>query len=292
MSSTDNTPIIVGVGQVTEQVPEDITQASSHADLAGQAAKVALNDALNEGLADHIDTIACVRTFADSTPTWACPFGGSNNFPRSVGNRIGANPNYAVYEIVGGQSPQKLVGEFFTKLNAGDCEMVLLAGGEAMANIKVASKQKVKLDWNETVEGQVEDRGITDGSHLITRLEFEHKLMQPMQFYGLMESARRASKQQDQTSYNREMGEVFAKLSDVAASNPYSMYCESYDAETLITPSDSNPMMVAPYTKHLVAKDGVNQAAALLLTTVGKAKELGIDPSKFIRECLTIGVLL
>lgn len=282
MSSTDNTPIIVGVGQVTEQVPEDITQASSHADLAGQAAKVALNDALNEGLADHIDTIACVRTFADSTPTWACPFGGSNNFPRSVGNRIGANPNYAVYEIVGGQSPQKLVGEFFTKLNAGDCEMVLLAGGEAMANIKVASKQKVKLNWNETVEGQVEDRGITDGSHLITRLEFEHKLMQPMQFYGLMESARRASKQQDQASYNREMGEVFAKLSDVAASNPYSMYCESYDAETLITPSDSNPMMVAPYTKHLVAKDGVNQAAALLLTTVGKAKELGIDPSKWV----------
>ena len=40
------------------------------------------------------------------------------------------------YEVVGGQSPQKLVGEFFEKLNAGECDMVLLAGGEAMANIK------------------------------------------------------------------------------------------------------------------------------------------------------------
>jgi acetyl-CoA C-acetyltransferase len=278
----DNTPIIVGVGQVTEQVPEDITQASSHADLAAQAAVVAMQDARDQGLADHIDTIACVRAFADSTPTWACPFGMPNNFPRAVGKRIGADPEQAIYEIVGGQSPQKLAGEFFTKLNAGQCSMVLLAGGEAMANIKVAGKQKVKLDWRETLEGQLEDRGITDGNHLLTRLEFEHKLMQPMQFYGLMEQARRGDLQQDQDSYNRDMGECFASLSQVAANNPYSMYSNSYDAETLITPADNNPMMVSPYTKHLVAKDGVNQAAALLLTTVGKARELGIDESQWV----------
>ncbi|GAA5315227.1 MAG: hypothetical protein AseanaTS_04310 [Candidatus Pelagadaptatus aseana] len=278
----DNTPIIVGVGQVTEQVPEDITQASSHADLAGQAASVALQDAGDSGLADHIDTIACVRTFADSTPTWACPFGMPNNFPRAVGKRIGADPKQAIYEIVGGQSPQKLVGEFFTKLHAGQCELVLLAGGEAMANIKVAGKQKVKLDWRETHEGQLEDRGVSDGNHLLTRLEFEHKLMQPMQFYGLMEQARRGDLQQDLGSYNRDMGECFASLSQVAAANPYAMYRKGYDAETLITATDSNPLLVSPYTKHLVAKDGVNQAAALLLTTVGKARELGIAESKWV----------
>jgi acetyl-CoA C-acetyltransferase len=48
-----------------------------------------------------------------------------------------------MYELAGGQSPQKLAGEFFEKLNAGECDLVLLAGGEAMANIKVASKNMV-----------------------------------------------------------------------------------------------------------------------------------------------------
>ncbi|BFM14437.1 hypothetical protein R50073_06200 [Maricurvus nonylphenolicus] len=281
-SITDNTPILVGVGQVIEPVPEDLTQASSHADLAGQAAKAALLDAGDASLAQAIDTVVGVRTFADSTPTWACPFGGSNNFPRSVANRIEANPKHAVYEIVGGQSPQKLVGEFFEKLHAGECEMVLLAGGEVMANIKVAGKQKVKLDWREKVDGQLEDRGLTDGDHLITRVEFEHKLMQPIQFYGLMENARRGDYARDLQSYSREMGECFSKLSQVAADNPYATYRQSYSAEELITVSDKNSMVVSPYPKHLVAKDGVNQAAALLLTTVGKAKALNIDESKWV----------
>ncbi len=282
MSIENNTPILVGVGQVTEQVPEDLTQASSHADLAAQAAKFALQDALGDSLAEHIDTIVGVRTFADSTPTYACPFGGSNNFPRSVGNRIGANPARAVYEIVGGQSPQKLVGEFFEELHQGRSEMVLLAGGEVMANIKVAGKQKVKLDWNETVEGQLEDRGMTDGEHLITRLEFEHKLMNPIQFYGLMEQARRGDKQENLATYSQKMGECFSKISEVAAKNPLSVNQNQYSADELITPADNNKMLTSPYTKHLVAKDGVNQAAALLLTTVGKAKELGIDEKQWV----------
>ena len=124
MSICNKTPIIIGVGQVTEQVPADLTSCSSHADLAAQASSRAMSDALNDSLAEHIDTIACVRTFADSGPSISTSassttFGGSNNFPRSVGNRIGANPSSAVYEVAGGQSPQKLVGEFFEKLNGG-----------------------------------------------------------------------------------------------------------------------------------------------------------------------------
>jgi acetyl-CoA C-acetyltransferase len=286
----DNTPIIIGVGQISEQVPEDLTEASSHADLAAQASRIALQDALNgdvseaqvTALAAEIDTIVGVRTFADSTPMWSCPFGGSNNFPRSVGNRIGADPKQAIYEIVGGQSPQKLVGEFFTKLHAGKTDMVLLTGGEVMANIKVASKKKVQLDWKEEVEGQLDDRSTTDGTHLITRLEYEHQLIQPVQFYGLMENARRGNLNQDLATYSKAMGQCFAKLSKVASQNPYATNQTCYDAETLITPADNNKMIASPYTKHLVAKDGVNQAASLLLTTVGKAKELNISEDKWV----------
>ena len=64
----DNTPIIVGVGQISETVPDDLAKAASHADLAGKAALAALKDARNHSLAKEIDVIAGVKIFADSSP--------------------------------------------------------------------------------------------------------------------------------------------------------------------------------------------------------------------------------
>ncbi len=283
MSSQDNTPILIGVGQFTQEIPEDLQACLSHYELAAEASRVAIADCGAEAdLAAHIDTVVGVRIFADSSPLMNCPFGGSNNFPRSVAQRVGANPDKAVYEVIGGQSPQMLVGEYFEKLNAGECEMVLLTGGEAMASIKVAGKQKVRLDWSEDVEGSLEDRGRFDGFRMITRLEFEHKLMQPVQFYGLMEQARRGELGMDEQSYNAEMANDWSKLSSVAAENPYSVDRVAYSAQELLEESPKNPMICSPYRKHLMAKDSVNQAAALLLTTVGKAKKLGVPENKWV----------
>lgn len=283
MSNQDNTPIIIGVGQFIQKIPDDLQKCMSHYELASEASKKAIKDSGSKiDLASHIDTVVAVRTFADSSPTWGCPFGGSNNFPRSVAKRIGANPDKAVYEVIGGQSPQKLVSEYFERLNTGECELVLLTGGEAMVSIKVASKQKVSLNWHEKIEGSLEDRGRFDGFHMITQLEFQHKLMLPVQFYGLMEQARRGEMGIDEEPYNRTMAQTLSKLSTVAVNNPYAMKNDFYSEEDLLDSSDDNPMISSPYRKSMVAKDSVNQAASLLLTTVGKAKSLGIPEEKWV----------
>ncbi len=282
MAIVNNIPIIIGVGQITEPVSTDLTSASSHADLAGKAALAALKDA-KEGtnLAQYIDVIAATKTFADSSPAHQSKTGRTNNFPRSIGNRIGANPTSAIYATIGGDSPQRLVNEFAEKLAKGSYEMVLIAGGEAIANMKAAKKYKVGLDWSENVEGQLTDRGISSGK-LGTTTAIMHQLILPMQYYGLMENARRGSQKKDLSTYSLEMGEEFSKLSTVANNNPYAAFPTAYDAEYLATPSKENPLVIAPYTKKLIAKDRVNQGAAVLLTTVGKAKELGIDESKWV----------
>ncbi|MGB0929788.1 MAG: hypothetical protein ACPGVB_03370, partial [Chitinophagales bacterium] len=125
----NNTPIIIGVGQITEAVPTDLATASSHTDLAAKAALLALQDAKNTSLSNEIDVIAGVKTFSDSSPLHQTKTGRTNNFPRSIAKRIAANPKQAIYDSVGGDSPQKLVSEFAEKLAAGECELVLLAGG-------------------------------------------------------------------------------------------------------------------------------------------------------------------
>ncbi len=277
-----NTPIIIGVGQLTESVPENLQEkASSHVDMAAKAAAIALGDAKDALLAQHIDVVATVRFFTDSHPTFRSPFGGSNNVPRSIAKRINANPKLAIYDSVGGDTPQQLVAEFAERLAKRSCEVVLLSGGEAMANSKAAQKQKITLDWTEKIEGQLEDRGTVSGK-LITSTEFVHQVVLPMQYYGLMENARRLDLKQDLESYSKSMGEEFSQLSKIAANNPYAIDQKEYTAEELITPAKDNPLIIAPYTKRLMAKDRVNQGAAILMTTVGKAIALGIKQDKWV----------
>jgi acetyl-CoA C-acetyltransferase len=97
-----------------------------------------------------------------------------------------------------------------------------------------------------------------------------------------MEQARRGELGMDEASYNRAMAQRLSKLSAVAANNPYATNQAFYSEDDLLDESENNPMICSPYRKHLVAKDNVNQAAALLLTTVGKAKALGVPESKWV----------
>ena len=78
------------------------------------------------------DAIATTRTFEDSTPRRAQPFGKSNNFPHSIASRLGVEPRVAVWEKGGGNSPQHLVNEFATRLANGEFRMVLIAGGKLL----------------------------------------------------------------------------------------------------------------------------------------------------------------
>jgi len=277
----DNTPIIVGVGQITEAIPTDLNTASSNADLAAQACQLALSDAADASLTAHIDVIAATRIFPDSSPLYQAPFGKSNNLPRSVASRIDANPARAVYASVGGDTPQKLVNEFAEILSKQEATMVLLTGSEVLANTKAAQKQKITLDWNEKIGGQLEDRGMSPGN-LATVHEMIHQMALPMQYYGLMENARRAFKKQDLDTYRADMAASFSKLSKIAADNPHATDRTGYSPNDIATPSTQNPLIISPYTKRLIAKERVNQAAAILMTTVGKARALGIDESKWI----------
>jgi len=275
-------PIIVGVGQCVESVPPDLSTCSSHADITAKAGKKAAVDTGNEQILSAIDSIVCVRTFVDSGPSLGREFGKPTNFPRAVAKRLDINPQTAIYESVGGHSPQKLVGEFSEKLNSGEADVVLITGGEVIANMKAATKEQVALDWSEVAPGQVEDRGLNSGHKLLSGAELQHKLFLPMQFYALMEQARRADLGLSLEDYNNEVAEIWSQFSQVAKNNQYSMFPTAYSPEEISTIGEKNSMLQSPYTKCMVAKDGVNQGAALILTTVEKAIELKIERKKWV----------
>ncbi|MEP4147022.1 MAG: SRPBCC family protein [Halioglobus sp.] len=275
-------PVIIGIGELCEQVPKDVTTASSPLDLMEQASLAACRDSgIGDKVIEALDVLAVVRTFADSTPMYPSPFGRVNNYPRAVARRIGAQPRAAIYTHVGGNTPQALVTEFSERISAGDNSLVLLVGGEAIGSTKSALKADVKLQWGDDTGGQIEDRGLgVDG--IIDRQQIDNGLATAPLMYGLLENARRSALGMSREQYANEMGELFQTFTEVAAQHPVAAFPKAHSGGELAEVSNANPLISAPYTRHLVAKDGVNQAAAVVLTSVGRALELGVPRGKMV----------
>ena len=87
------TPVVVGVGQFTERIDDPSYRGMSAVDLATAAATAALADtgAGGDAVAKAVDTVFGLRQFEISGPMPA-PLGKSNNYPRSVMNRLGGDP--------------------------------------------------------------------------------------------------------------------------------------------------------------------------------------------------------
>lgn len=278
----DRTPVLIGVGQAAERPQDSDYRALSPVDLAAEAARAALADARATGdLAGAIDTIAAIRQFEISTPAAKPPFGASNNFPRSVGARIGASPRRAVLEITGGQGPQRLVGEFCAAIAAGEADAVLLVGSEAMSTVLHLAAKGETPDWSETIEGDLEDRGYgLEG--MFTPTLGRHRIRGAIPAYALFENARRGKLGVSREAYAQQMGDLFAPFTEVAARNPFAAAPVARTSTDLIAVSERNRIVADPFTRMLVARDQVNQAAAVILTSVGLARSLGVPEDRWV----------
>jgi acetyl-CoA C-acetyltransferase len=277
---SDNTPIIVGVGQFVERLDQNAYCGLSPADIAARAAEAAISDA-GGGLRAVIDIVGGVRTFEDSTPAPAA-FGKPDKYPLAVAKRLGIVPRIAVLEKAGGQSPLTLVMDLAERLRTGDGKAALVFGSEAISTVRNLSKLGETRDWKETLDGIVEDHGRgTQG--LTTLYATGHGVIDASPAYALCENARRARLGLSREDYALQMGRLLAPFTRVAAENPYaSSAVQPISAEDIAAPADGNRRIADPYRLKMVSRDQVNQGAALLLTTVGHAREAGIDESLWI----------
>ncbi|MEB2283270.1 MAG: hypothetical protein OZ922_01180 [Myxococcales bacterium] len=280
--SADRTPVIVGVGQFMEAPGTPGYAALGPVAIAAAAARAAIADAgAARPLAPAIDVVATTRTFHDSVAILASPFGASNNFPRSIAKRVGAAPRRAIWEDVGGNTPQDLVNEMSELLYAGGAQVVLLAGGEAMSTARHLQATGGRADWSERIDGDVEDRR-GDLAAILSEAEIRHRIFSIPPLYALAEHARRGRLGLSRAAYAVTMGELFAPFAAVAARNPYAVVRRAYSAAELAAVTERNRMIADPYPRRLVARDQVNQGAALLLTTVATARAFGIPEKRWV----------
>ena len=276
------TPVIVGVGQVSERVGEPGYSELSHMDLAGAALAAAIADAgAAAPLAAAIDTVVAIRQFEQSATRYMAPFGHADNPPRAIARRVGADPARAVHEVVGGQSPQRLVGELAAEIAAGRSRLAAIAGAEALSTVRALLGRGETRDWSEELGGTLEDRGPSyDG--VVDMTAVRHGVGAPIGGYALAENVRRERLGLSLQDYRLEIGRLFAPFSQVAAGNPHSAAPTARSAGELAALTERNRLVAEPYGRLVVARDQVNQGAAILIASVDEARRLGVPESRWV----------
>lgn len=276
------TPVIVGVGQFTERIDDPGYRGMSAVDLATEAVRAALADTGVDttAAAQAIETVYALRQFEISGPMPAT-LGKSNNYPRSVMRRVGGDPARVVLEPVGGQGPQKLVTEAGNAIAAGEFDVAMVIGSEPGSTARYFADRDDKPDFTEHVDGQLEDRGHQIHQYF-TEYTASHGLTGAAVQYGLLDNARRSRLGLGVAEYRRQMAELFAPLSKVAAKNPFSSSPVERSVEEIVTVTDDNRMICDPYPRLLVARDQVNQGAAAIMMSVAAARRLGVPEEKWV----------
>ena len=278
----DNTPVIIGVGQASERVGEPNYEALSYMDLGGRALTAAIGNAGASGdLAGSIDTLAAIRAFEMSRPGKEPPFGGPDNIPGALAKRVKASPKRLILSPTGGQTNQQYVGEFAIDIAAGDSQCAVIVGSEVISTALALAAKGEKPDWSEEIGGEFEDRGFGLDGMMEMQL-FAHGATGAIPLYAIAENARRAKLGKSLNEYRHDIGELFEPFTRVAAANPHSAAPVGRSAEELATVTDRNRIVAEPYTRMTVARDQVNQAAAIIIASAGLARALGVPEEKWV----------
>lgn len=266
------TPVIIGVGQIKQQLRDNYDAAKEQVQLMEDVVRLAAADceADTEAVLSSIDRIGVVGGL------WAYKDPG-----RQVADAVGSPQADSVLTYFGGNMPQALVAEYSRAVQAGECDLAVALGGEA-----VYSRRKMKAAGSNAPCTQPE--GMPDavrfGSDLEMSSEHERQLGldRPPVVYAMFESAIRADAGRPVDEHLIAMSELWQGFNEVAVENPIAWVRNPMTAEEIRTATPSNRMVNWPYTKSMNANPQVDQAAAVIVCSVEKATDLGVPQSQWV----------
>ena len=273
-------PVLIGCGQTTDKrSPEE---ASTVVELMAEVARKAAADAgPEEALLRAIDTVVALGLTVDSAEADSGAKGMVRNVPQAVCNALNISPADQYYTYTGGNTPQMLVNKFSEKIAQGDASAVLLVGAEALSTMLARLKNGLDLDaWMDNLGPDPEMLG--DSQAAATDHEMSYGIHVPANVYPMFENALRVKYGLSLDEHRAKMGALYQGFNAVAAKNPLSWFPTERSAEEISTVSDSNRYVGFPYTKFLNSIIQVNMGAAVILTSLAKARELGVKDDRMV----------
>ena len=104
----------------------------------------------------------------------------------------------------------------------------------------------------------------------------------PVQVYPLFDVALRAVEGLSVPEHRAQLGALYARFSEIAATNPHAWNRQVFTADEIATATPENRMVGFPYTKRMNSYEMLDQAAAVLCCSIGRAEALGIARDRWV----------
>ena len=278
----EDTPVLIGAGQFTYR--GDAGASPTPVRMLEIAAERAVADAgLSASALAGIDALAVVGFTVDAPGGLErLPIPRVANPPASLASRLGADPAWAVYSHMGGNSPQQMVNVLCERIARGEAQLGLAVGAEFLGALMKRMRGGAGFPDDYGEDHAQKPERIGDPRPGATPQETAHGLNFPVNAYPLFENALRARDGRSLEAHQARLGALFAPFTEVAATNPEAWFPTARSAQELVTVNERNRMISYPYPKYLNAIMEVDQSAGVLIASVKKARELGVPEDRWV----------
>jgi acetyl-CoA C-acetyltransferase len=267
---------VVGVAQLTRKL-DSAAGASEPVAMMAEVAEAAAADAgPGAALLGRVQSVRVIDTLA-----WRYPNPGA-----LLADRLKMPVTDSVKVAAGGNSPQMALNDAATAIQAGDLDVAMVVGAEAVYSRLLARKQDVALDWTpESAAGGAAfptPRTIGIDRPGTSNEEMARSMVMPTQVYPIFENAVRAAAGRTVDEHQVVISELWSRFSAVAATNPYAWSPDLRSAEEIRTVTADNRMIGFPYPKLMNANIQTDQAAAVIICWVAAARAAGVPEDRWV----------
>lgn len=262
----ENIPVIIGAGEVKQEVPklsgEDAAKIKPEKlglknaiELTAQAVKVASEAAgISTSDLQKIQSLSVVDIATHSG------FG----IPGQIARHLGIHRRLDTLETrQGAQNPISIINFIARNITLGILDYAVLCGGEIGATRRrFANLSRMRSEFRSLFPDEEECHGMTIPGA-----------------YAVCANAYRAAHGLSRNDMLRAMGTLMKDFSEVANGNPYAWFKGQLKPEEIYLKS---PLVAEPFTVSMCANPFVDLAAAVIITSEDRARQLGAPKADWV----------
>jgi acetyl-CoA C-acetyltransferase len=274
------TPVLAGAGQVVVRPDPDLPlgERPEPVELMARALEEAARDCGRSGAGERLlGRAQSLRVMVPLCWSYADP-------AELVARRLGVDPPEHALTVIGGNGPQTVAAQTAAAIAEGRLDVAVLTGAECLYTLVAARRDPARPELPWTTQPPDTPAPLRLGRERVPVNDTERArgLDRPRNVFPLFENALRAAAGEPIDDHQARVSRWWARFSEVAATNPYAWRRTAYTPEELRTVGDDNRMITFPYPKRMNANDRVDMGAALVLCSLGAARDAGVPDDRLI----------
>ncbi len=267
MGGTVRTPVLVGVGAVSQRLNEPGVGLDD-AEIIVEAARGAIFDSGSRSIVSHVSWIGASRGLA-----------GLRDVAREVARAFGVEAHTVAAPV--GVPQQTLISRALAGIRAGQIDAAIICGGEAKWRTDLARRSRVDIAAPRNGDHQP-DEVLSATGETIAGPETAVGAVSPVQQYAMIENARRAANGWTLEQHLDGISSLWKRFNVVAGTNSEAAFPHRRSAESIRQAGADNRMLAFPYNKWHASQWSVDQSAALLICSTEVAASCGVPRDRWI----------